>query len=104
MTVVHQNLDSTVIVEICRRGAVAVENGRDARTCLKRDVFKRPVVFVPVKRFAFPERNVQPSAIYFGVDMAVSHKQVRPAIVVNIDEQSPPSHVFFNGSKTTEIS
>src|SRR5215469_16742856 len=104
MTVVHQNLDGTVIVEIRRRCAVAVESGRDARTCLKRDVFKRPVVFVPAKRFAFPERNVQPSAIYFRVDMAISHEQVRPTIVVNIDEESPPSQELLTGSKSREIS
>src|SRR5215472_19090533 len=102
MAVVHQNLNSTVIIEVRGRYTMAVEECGDPLTCLKRDILELPVLSVPVKRFAFPEGRVQPPAIYLGVNMAISHKQVRPAIVVYIEKKRSPTQDLRSGPKSPE--
>src|ERR1035438_507759 len=91
MTVVHQDLDGSVIVKISGSYAMAVEGSSDARAGIERDVAESAVVLVPVQNLAFAECVVETSVIKFRVDVTVCHENVGPAVVVDVEEESPPS-------------
>src|SRR6266567_2997201 len=91
MAIVHQNLYAAIIVEIRGSHTVAIERGGDARASIEGDVFELLVVLVPVKYFAFAESTVEAVRINFGIDVPIGHEQIRPAVVVDVDEERTPT-------------
>src|SRR5260370_40934933 len=91
MTVVHQDLDGCVIVEIGGGYAVAVEWSCNARTGIERDVAKSAVVLVPIEEFRFSECIVETLAVDFGIDVTVGHEEVGPAVVIDVEEERAQS-------------
>ncbi len=91
MAIVHKNFYRSIIVKVRSGHAVAVEGRGDAWTSIKGDIFELPVALVPVKYFALPEGGVEAVRIYLGIDVAIGHEQVRPAVVINVDKQCAPT-------------
>src|SRR5882724_8346187 len=91
MAIVHEDFYCSIIIEIRGRHTVAIERRSDARTSVEGDVFELPVVLVPVKHFALPESAVEAVRINLGIDMPISHEQIRPSIVINVHKERSPT-------------
>src|SRR5260370_35556435 len=91
MTVVHQDLDGSVVVEIGGGYAVAVEWSGDAGAGIGGDVAKSAVVLVPVEEFRFSECIVETLAVDFGIEVTVGHEEVGPAVVFECKEKGGPA-------------
>ena len=74
MTVVHQKLHHTVIVEIGGGYTVAVERLGDTRTSIERDILELAIVPIPVEQFALPEGAAHGVSVQFRVDVAICHE------------------------------
>src|SRR6202158_4920970 len=103
VAIVHQNFYRAIIVEVRGGHAVAIEGRSDARASIQGDIFELPVALVPVQHLALPEGGVQAVGIHLGIDVAISHEQVRPAVVVNVDKKCAPTEKLCVNAQSREI-
>src|ERR1700730_1883865 len=91
MAVVHQDLDSAVIVEVRGGHAVTVKSRTDSGAGVERDIFEPAVSLIPVEHFPFSEGCPHTLSIYLRIDVAVSDEKVGPAVIIDIEKKRPPT-------------
>ena len=50
-----------------------------------------PLRSIPVEKFWFAECVAETFAVEFGIDVAVGHEDIGPAVVVDVEEERAPS-------------
>ena len=90
MAVVYKDLHGTIVIEIGSSYAVTIEGRRDTWSRFKRDILELPVVLIPIEDLALSKACTQALPFNFRIDMPVGHKEIGPAIVINVDKQCAP--------------
>src|SRR6266849_4887302 len=90
----NDNVDVPIVVEVaeCRSSARARFSYRQAG--VGSDINKAPVAEILVHNLSLFKSEVQLLGVYLGEDVAVGHENVRPAVIVEIEEAYTPSQVF----------
>src|SRR5260370_35272270 len=93
-------MDVAGVVVIAKRCAAAGKALRDSRTHLSRNIFELPFaeIFVNQPRVLESLANILP--VNFGIHVPVDLHNVRPAVVVVIDEAAAPRDVLIIDPET----
>ena len=91
MTVVHNYFFGSIIVEICTSYTVTIKVRADAGASIVGEVEEPSVALVPAEELRFAKCIVETFAVELGIDMAVRHEDVGPAVVVDVEEERAPS-------------
>ena len=89
--IVHRDIQVPVIVEVEDDRAAACLRGRDGRPQRLADVLEPAVAEIAVHDLALLVSGFGRELLHLRIDMTVGEEQVQPAVVVEVQEGSPPA-------------
>ncbi len=91
MTQLTSDVDVAVVVEVAEGGAARGGGGVDAGAGFGGDLFELAVAEVAVEILVLGVGSVDIGAFDLGVDVAVGHEEVGPAVIVHVEEADAPA-------------
>src|SRR5260370_6068243 len=101
--IAHNHIHETVVVEVCERHASPdVWRLESASGCFRcfREV---AVAFVVEQRVDLLEMHVRRDLLHFRIHMTVGDEQIKPAIVVVIEEAAAKAEYFSSGNRDPRL-
>src|SRR5579863_5418431 len=93
----NHNVNSPIIEQVAEGHAPADLGNLNGRTRKFADVLKRSIALVQKQEFGLEIFYASMDARYLRVHVAVGHKEIEPAIVVEVKEAIAPAHVRCGG-------
>src|ERR1700722_10727922 len=101
---VDGNIHVAIVVVVAKGAAARGRVFQDAGTSLLRDFFKTAVAEIAVEVLMLGILKIGLRIRNLGIDVAIRHEQVEPAVVVHIKEANAPAQQSSVDAQTTGIS
>ena len=85
---------AAVIPQIARGQSARRAHRRDSRPRIGGNIGERSVAVVVIQNLWLSEIAAQVLAIHLGINMAIDQQQIRPAVIVRIEERHAPAEIL----------
>src|SRR5260370_34666925 len=101
--IAHNHIHETVVVEVCERHASPDVWRLESAAGALRRFRELAVAFVVEQRVDLLEMHVRRDLLHFRIDMAVGDEQIKPAVVVVIEEAAAKAEYFSSGNRDPRL-
>src|SRR3979490_409773 len=92
--VFHDNVHIPLVEKVGGGGTTGHPRNAQSRACLFTGVAKRSVLLVQFEHLGFFIACAGPQRVYLRVDVPGSHNEIQPAIIIGIEEDRSPFHIW----------
>src|SRR5579884_393448 len=90
---IHGHAQTAVVQNVANGRTSAGMQCRERGTRMGADIFETPIAQVVVQQFPLPEMRIAAGGVDFGCEMAVDDQDIRPRVVVVVEEQRAPAQI-----------
>ena len=91
---VHDDVDIAVIIEVAKGRPAGRSWRRNSGSGLHWDIVEMTIAQIAIQQLALCIAGFRPKLFHFGIDVPIADEDIKPTVVVHIEESAAPTEVL----------